>query len=66
MVPVPVMRMVVYRENGTDVIEYEEQFSNRFGMDCMFLYRVYYNKCNRLSVYTFTSSLLLNGRYCLY
>ena len=37
MMPVPVMTMVILGENGTGVIEYEDQFGNRFGMDCISL-----------------------------
>jgi hypothetical protein len=41
MMPVPtIMTMVVLEENGISVIEYEDQFGNRFGMDCASLCRV--------------------------
>ena len=66
MMPVPVMTMVVLGENGTGVIEYEDQFGNRFGMDCISLYIRYCNNCTRLLLSTFMSGLLLNSRYCLY
>jgi hypothetical protein len=40
MVPVPVMTMVVLRENATGVIDCEGQLGNRFGTDYASLCRV--------------------------